>query len=123
VTLVQPSAQVRAHGLDPARLDPASRALLKDELFGRHLETRVIDSQPQDQLTRELQEFVECVHSGNSARVSGASGRDAVVLAERILHSLCNHTWMGVTAGPTGPANTPSPAGSLFRPQANQEVA
>src|SRR5262249_26781531 len=38
LTLVQPSSDLRRNGLDPARLDPARRALLKDELFGRHLE-------------------------------------------------------------------------------------
>src|SRR5437870_9847778 len=37
LTLVQPSDQVRKHVLDPSKLDPAARAMVKDELFGRHL--------------------------------------------------------------------------------------
>ena len=50
VTLIQPSSQVRSEGLDPARLDPASRARIKDDLFGRHLEAYTVDGKAQDQL-------------------------------------------------------------------------
>jgi predicted dehydrogenase len=123
VTLVQPSAALRANGLDPSKLDPASRARIKDELFGRHLETCTIESASQDQLTRELQEFVDCVRSGAAPRVNGVAGRDAVTLAERILTSIRNHVWSGATAGPAGPVQIPEPAGELFLPPAQQDVA
>ena len=123
VTLMQPSAAVRAHGLDPSKLDPASRALLKDELFGRHLETYAIDGKSQDQLTCELEEFVDCVQTGASPRAGGAAGRDAVALAEQILASLRNHAWMGNAPGPAGPCNVPEPVGMLFPPRVEQEVA
>jgi predicted dehydrogenase len=54
LTLVQPSEAVVRRGLDPGQLDPASRARLRQELFGRHLETHVFDGQARDQLTAEL---------------------------------------------------------------------
>src|SRR5207302_1282073 len=55
LTLIQPSEELRRHGLDPSKLDPASRALLKDELFGRHLQVLERDcNNGGDQLTREL---------------------------------------------------------------------
>lgn len=123
VTLVQPSAELRAHGLDPGKLDAASRAQLKDELFGRHLETLTIDGKAQDQLTCELKEFVSCIKTGDSPRVNGTAGRDAVALAERILTSLRNHTWTGHVSGPAGPRHVPNPVGQLFSPPAKQEVA
>ncbi|HWY87809.1 MAG TPA: Gfo/Idh/MocA family oxidoreductase, partial [Gemmataceae bacterium] len=123
LTLVQPSAELRAHGLDPARLDPASRARIKEDLFGRHLETNAIGGHSRDQLTCELQEFVTSVQTGASPRVSGSAGRDAVVLAERILASLRNHSWAGNSPGPAGPRHVPAPLGPLFPPHVEQEVA
>src|SRR5207245_5057725 len=82
LTLVQPSAEVRAHGLDASRLDAASRARLTEDLFGRHLELLEVDGQNQDQLTAELQDFVRCVRTGSTPRVPGTEARDTIALAE-----------------------------------------
>jgi predicted dehydrogenase len=88
LTLVQPSARVRMEGLDPTRLDPASRARVREELFTRHLEMLVIDGKAQDQLTAELRHFVTCVQTGAKPRSCGAEARDAVALAEMILQQI-----------------------------------
>ena len=122
LALMQPSAALRRNGLDPARMDAASRARLKEELFGRHLETLHIDGHGHDQLTCELQHFVECVQTGARPRVSGSDGLAAVNLAENILDSMRNHSWTGQAGGPTGPNQLPSPLGILF-PQCQQEEA
>jgi len=121
--LVQPSESVRAHGLDPSKLDPASRALIKDELFGRHLETCTVTGRGCDQLTCELQEFVKCVQSGAQPRVSGRAGQAAIAVAEQIIGSMKQHAWTESAAGPCGPAHAPSPVGLLFPPRVSQEVA
>ena len=99
VTLVQPSAQVRANGLDPARLEPAARLRIREELFAQHLELMTIDGKAQDQLTCELQEFITSVRTGAAPRVSGHDGLAAIELAERILHSMESHAWVGATPG------------------------
>jgi predicted dehydrogenase len=116
LTLVQASDEVRRHGLDPARLDPASRARLREELFGRHLETRVIDGKAHDQLTAELQHFIGCVRSGAEPRVTGTDARDAVALAGLILHEIQTHAWDG--AGLRGPLRVPTALGPLFQSEA-----
>jgi predicted dehydrogenase len=120
--LVQPSPQVRRSGLDPAKLDPASRARLKDDLFGRHLEVLELDGQKHDQLSAELQDFVGCVRTGREPRAGGAAGRDAIALAEQILRSLRTHSWDGKENGSKGPHQLPAPQGSLF-PHSSKEVA
>jgi len=122
LSLMQPSAELRRHGLDPASLDPAGRARLKDELFSRHLETLHIDGHAHDQLTCELQHFVDCVRQGVTPRVSGSDGLAAVNLAERILDDIRTHSWDGRAGGPTGPSQLPPPLGALF-PQCQQEEA
>jgi predicted dehydrogenase len=120
LTLVQPSAEVRRRGLDPARLDPASRARLREELFGRHLETRVIDGKVRDQLTAEVQHFIDCVRSGATPAVTGADAREAVALAGAIVDAIRGHAW---DATAHGPHQLPGPLGELFQRAADQEVA
>lgn len=124
LTLTQPSESVRRYGLDPRRMDPASRALLKEELFGRHFQTLEKDCRTNgDQLTRELQEFVHCVRTGARPRVGGVEARDAIALATRILHELRNHRWDGIAEGPVGPSHWPAPLGPLFETGADSAAA
>jgi predicted dehydrogenase len=123
LTLMQPSDEVRKHGLDPRRLDPASVARLKDELFGRHLQLLELDRNQGDQLTRELQHFVNCVRTGATPRVSASDGRDAIALAERILQAMRTHHWDGQADGPAGPTQVPAPLGPLFAVDEGQAAA
>jgi len=116
LTLMQSSDEVRRQGLDPRRLDPASLARLKDELFSRHLQLMELDRNQGDQLTRELQHFVQCVRTGATPRVSAVDGRNAIELAQRILHAMRTHRWNGRADGPAGPMQLPAPLGPLFGP-------
>ena len=109
LTLMQPSARMRRHGLDAAAL-----TRLKEELFSLHVEVLDLDRNEGDQLTRELQHFVACVQTGRTPRVSGLEGRDAMELATRILSSIHLHPWEGAAEGPTGPLHLPLPRGQLF---------
>jgi predicted dehydrogenase len=99
--------------------------MLKDELFGRHLQVMERDCQPggPDQLTRELQHFVDCVRKGNQPRVSGEEGRDAIALASRVLESIHAHHWEGESTGPAGPSHLPKPVGAFFVPPAREAAA
>jgi predicted dehydrogenase len=121
ITLVQASESVRKNGLDPARLDPASRARLRDELFGRHLHTRVIHGPACDPLTAELQGFVAAVRERTRPRVTGEDARSAVALAGEILEQIRTHTWENATG--TGPLHLPPPLGLLFPDVPSQDVA
>jgi predicted dehydrogenase len=123
LTLVQPSEQLRQHGLDLRRLTPATAALLKEEMFGRHLQVLELDRNAGDQLTRELQHFVTCVQTGARPRVGAEEGRAAVALAAQVLDSLRGHAWEGRADGPVGPAQLPPPCGLLFRPFEGQAAA
>ena len=124
LAVVQPSEMLRRNGLDPSKLDPASRALLKDELFGLHLQVLERDCNGSgDQLTRELKHFVDCVQNGSRPRVSGEDARDAILLATRILESIQSHAWEGHASGAIGPSQLPTPQGTFFRPAAGDLAA
>ncbi len=116
LTLVQPSEHLRLNGLDPRRLEPGTRAWLKDELFSNHLQVRDLSCDHGDQLTREIQHFVQCVQSGSRPRVSGEDGRNALALAVRILESVRTHQWEGRPDGAVGPSQLPRRLGPLFQP-------
>jgi predicted dehydrogenase len=123
LTFVQPSARLRRDGLDPQRLEAGERARLKEDFFGGHLEVLELDRNHGDQLTRELQEFVRCVRTGQTPRAGGPAGLNAVALAARVLDSLRAHAWEGHGRGATGPHHLPTPLGPLFTPPADEAAA
>lgn len=123
LTLMQPAARLREGGLDPRRLDPAARAGLKTELFANYLQVSERDYHFGDALTRELEEFVHCVRTGEKPRADGAAGREAVALAWRVLESLRAHPWEGDAAGPCGPWQLPPPRGPLLVPPGQEAAA
>jgi predicted dehydrogenase len=123
LTLIQPSEHLRHNGLDPRWLEPGTRNWLKDELFGTHLLVQERNASQGDQLTRELQHFVECVRTGSRPRVSGEEGRDALALATRILESVQTHQWEGHPEGAVGPSQVPPRRGPLFLPGDEQRAA
>jgi predicted dehydrogenase len=123
LTLVQPSEQFRRHGLGLAQWEPATLALFKEHLFGHHLQVLDLDCRRGDQMTRELQEFVSCVQTGERPRCSGEDGRAAIALATRILESIRTHHWNGQADGPTGACQLPEPLGALFQPTERQDAA
>jgi predicted dehydrogenase len=118
VTLVQPSDELRANGLDLGRLDPTLRSVLQHEVFGRHLQTLHLHCEQSDQLTSELQHFLRCVQSGVQPRVPGSAGRNAIALAERILECVRLHSWEGNPDYAVG-TRIPTPLGQLFAPLAD----
>lgn len=115
LTLVQQSDELRRNGLRIEKLDPAARAKLKDEVFGRHLEVLTVDGDKKgDQLTAELKHFIDCVRTNRRPRVDGEAGRDALALAERVIQAVRSHQWEGIPDGAVGPHEMPRPAGKLF---------
>jgi predicted dehydrogenase len=123
LTLVQPSAELRRRRLDMQPLGAVDQALLKEQLFGRHLQVLELDRKDGDPLTKELEDFVHCVLTGARPRVSGEDGRDAVALAARILERMEDHSWDGNADGPAGPVHLPAPLGSLFDLPAEDRAA
>jgi predicted dehydrogenase len=123
LTLIQPSEELRLRGLSTRTLGPAAIARLKAELFGRHLQVLDLDCDRGDQLTRELEHFIDCVRTGAKPRVSGEDGREAVALAARVLDSIRNHAWEGHADGPVGPNHAPASSGRLFHDAADEAAA
>lgn len=117
LTLMQPNETLRQGRLDSRRLDPAMLNSLKAELYGRYVQTLELDSGKRyraDQLTRELEDFVDCARQKRQPRCDGRAGANALRLATDIMASLRSHAWEGRVDGPTGPNQLPSARGRLF---------
>jgi len=122
LTLVQPGDELRA-GLDIRKMSPAARAALRDDLYGKHLQTLELDCNRGDQLTRELQDFVRCARDRAAPRVTGEDGCRAIDLATRILERMSAHQWDASSQGPRGPLHLPAAQGQLFQPAEQQSKA
>ena len=81
----------------------------------------MINGRACDQLTVELQEFVEAVRDGHRPRVTGEDARSAIALAGDILHRIRTHTWNGSPGA--GPLQLPPPLGLLFPEETAQDAA
>jgi predicted dehydrogenase len=123
LTLVQPTERLMRHRAEVQSFDATTRQTLKNDLVGRHLEVVELDCNQGDQLTRELEEFVQCVRTGAQPRVNGADGLEAVVLAARVLKSLREHPWDADKSGPCGPFQLPAATGMLFTPSTESRAA
>ena len=87
LTTYTPSDRLR-HGLSPveqARQPGADIEKLKQEVFGSLIEVHQEIPAPQDALTAEIAEFVECVRTGSAPTVTGSVALEALTVAERIL--------------------------------------
>jgi predicted dehydrogenase len=123
LSLVQPSDNLRRNGIDTNNLDPARRTQLQNEVFGRHLEMdHMTCTAAEDQLTRELQDFVTAVKTGRSPRVTGEDGRTALSMAMRILDSARRHQWDGRSDGAIG-LTMPQASERLFAPTSQRSAA
>jgi predicted dehydrogenase len=98
MTLMQRSEALRQGHINSRRLDAATAASLKTELFTRHIETQEIDCAGGDQLTAELRHFASCVRSGATPRVDGVAGRNAVELATQVVEQVRANAWEGIAA-------------------------
>jgi predicted dehydrogenase len=118
-TVVQPRADVLRRKFCVADLSDETRTQLREQLF---TELLVKDDAPAietNAIEQELLDLAAAVRGGRAPRVTGADGRDAVAVAEKILERVRNHQWDG-DAGRTGPLALPLSPPAV--PAAEEEV-
>lgn len=108
-TLVRPSEQLRRGQLDLTGVNLSDPAEVKEHLFGTVLRVDQVQSETQDQLKLELEDFVQALRTGSVPKVSGQQGLRAMRLASEILRAIRAHQWEGDSEGPVGPNQLPQP--------------
>jgi predicted dehydrogenase len=107
-TIVRPHDSLLERRFSLASLTPDQVERLKDHLFEDLLPLEHFQAPAQDQITLELEDFSASILEGRPPRVTGEHGREALVVAQRVLDSLAAHRWDGKHEGRTGPHAIPS---------------
>lgn len=112
LTRIQPSAELLGGSLpfELAQSPSADIAALKSEMFTRFFEVHEQSADARDQLTDELEHFVDCVRRRTRPLVSGVEAQAAIEVADAILECVHEHEWDGNSTGRIGPHLLSSPA-------------
>jgi len=113
-TLVCPSETLVHRQFDPQRLSPEQLDYYREHFAAEHLPQQRLEFEAVDALALELRDFIQSIRAGSSPQVTGAHGRNAVALAERILAQIWAHTWahphdLPASVPATGPHVVPAP--------------
>ena len=101
-TVVKPSDDVLRRAFRADQLNADERAYWKEHVFDQLLVRSGRDATPVNAIQEEQKDFVAAVRTGQSPKVDGAAGRDAVAVAEMILGRIEEHAWDGTPAGRHG---------------------
>jgi predicted dehydrogenase len=104
--IVRPNEIVRHRRIDPAAMTPDQKQNLTERLFDDFLPLEELRADATNPLADEQADFAAAINTGNTPRVSGADGRDALALCESILSSIQQHAWDGHPGGRIGPFPT-----------------
>jgi predicted dehydrogenase len=97
-------ADVLADGAyDEQKLSPDEKRHLQQHFFSKLLPTCEMEAPAINALLEEQRDFVAAIREGRSPLVSGAEGRSALAVAERILTSIAAHRWESADAATNGP--------------------
>ncbi len=92
-SVIRPDQRILDGSLDLNQLSPKEQEELRDRLFDDLLPRQALELEPTNALLDELVDFVTCVDTGDTPRVTGAAGLDALAVATKILESISAHDW------------------------------
>lgn len=120
--VVSPSSAVLRHEIDVAAMSAPERATLRETLHETHLRSNELAVEPRNAIADQHQDFLESIRSGREPRASGADGRDALVVAERVLAAIQAHLWGERANRATAPDAPPSVLRGPHWPMLNQPL-
>ncbi len=106
-TVVEPADIVLGRELDLDSLDGQQREELKSRLFDDLLVRSALEVEDANAIQEEQRDFAAAIRHGQTVRVPGEAGRDALALAEQILDRIAEHAWDGTSSGRRGPQALP----------------
>ncbi|MDC0934656.1 Gfo/Idh/MocA family oxidoreductase [Pirellulales bacterium] len=109
-TLIEPSDEILGRTVDLGATPPAQAAETGNRIFTDFLAKSTPEAEETNAIEQELIDFTAAISAGNAPLVTGADGRDAVAVAERILDQIARHQWDGRQDGRVGPAALSVPA-------------
>jgi predicted dehydrogenase len=106
-TLVRPSETLLRRRFCADGLTPEGVEYYRQHFAEEHLPKEQLTYDAVDALALEVDDFVSSIRESREPRVNGEAGRDALVVAERILDSINRHCWDASAEGLAGPMALP----------------
>jgi predicted dehydrogenase len=106
-TVVDPRADVLHRTLQVADMGDEERQRLRDRFFEELLVKQEVPAVETNAIEQELIDFAAAIRTGRAPRVTGADGRDAVAVAEKVLAQVRSHEWDGAGSRRVGPLAAP----------------
>jgi predicted dehydrogenase len=106
-TVIEPRADVLTRDFSVAELNEETRTRLREQLFAELLVKEEVPAVETNAIEQELLDFAAAIQTGRAPRVTGADGRDAVVVAEAVLDRVRSHQWDGAYSGRVGALASP----------------
>lgn len=101
-TTISPREDVLQRNFSVADLTAEQTDELRSGLFEKLLVKQTSEAPAVNAIDEEQQDFANAILMGATPRVSGAAGRDAVVIANRVLEQIDQHQWDGDASGRVG---------------------
>ena len=95
---------------DVQRLSAVEKQQAKGQFFTDWLQVEHFNAESCNALDDELRDFVNAIQKGQSPRVGGIAGRDAVAVCEQIIERMVQHGWDGHADPPIGQGSLQIPA-------------
>ncbi|HAY80793.1 MAG TPA: gfo/Idh/MocA family oxidoreductase [Planctomycetaceae bacterium] len=92
-TVMRPGQMLLERETAIQQATPTERNRLRDEFFESVLPTVNVDVQPGNAILQELEEFTNCIRTGERPSVCGAAGRHAVEVADQIIQAIQRDAW------------------------------
>jgi hypothetical protein len=105
--VIEPRTDVLQRQFDVSRLTETERTHLREQLFTELLVKSEVPTVETNAIEPELIDFASAIRIGQAPRVTGADGRDAVVVAEAVLDRVRQHQWDGANSRRIGPLASP----------------
>lgn len=86
--IVHPSQTIRRREIDVQRLTPEQKDHYRQNFFSELLPLKEIQVEKRNAILDEQHDFVISIRAGQSPQVNGNNGRDALLVAERVLEAI-----------------------------------
>ncbi|QEG35019.1 Gfo/Idh/MocA family protein [Bythopirellula goksoeyrii] len=105
--IVEPTAEILSRQFQVDMLSVDQKSRLREQLFAELLVNSEVAVEDSNAMLDEQLDFARAIRTSTDPLVTGADGRDALVVAESILQQVHAHQWDGIAGNRRGPMAQP----------------
>ncbi|TWU25937.1 Gfo/Idh/MocA family protein [Bythopirellula polymerisocia] len=106
-SLVAPTKEILSRQFEVDTLTNDQKSKLREQMFAELLIKSDVVIEDANAMQLEQLDFVRAIRTSTEPQVTGVDGRDALAVAESILHQVHAHKWDGIAGNRQGPMAQP----------------